>query len=246
MTFIKVAGLAAIAALTAMAFVGVSSASAQDEIVLCKKLVEVGKLCGKENLLKKGTLVLALAIDPILKNSLATILCADSIVTAESKADIGNPLGFLITQLSFGELPTPKLGNGCTTCKEVHTNTEAGGYYESSVHVKETDHFFFLSEGEATLLNCFGLGINCTYGSKTIESLIDHGGTHEIIKEGKKEVVSAYGIILIKSTLERKAGSSGFCPATGTWEANYAIYQCHPPGEPTVNIECWLALDVKA
>jgi len=242
MRFIKVLGLAAVAAVAAMAFVGAGSASAQDEIVLCKVLVEKGKLCPKGELLPAETLLLALAKDPILKNSISTVLCEDSVVTAKSKAQIGNPLGILITQLSFGALPTPSLGNGCTTCiGGIHTDTEAGKHYEASIHVKEVDHFFFLSNGSATLLNCFGLGINCSYGSETIEALIDHGGTHEI----NKKVVPVFGVILIKSTLERKAGSSGFCPATGTWEANYAIYQCHPPNEPTVNVNCWLALDTK-
>ena len=99
MRFIKVIGLAAIAAVAAMAFIGASSASAADNVVLCKKLILTLELCGAGELLPSGAVLRGLASDPVLKNSIATVLCEDATFEAKTTAEKGATLPIEITSL---------------------------------------------------------------------------------------------------------------------------------------------------
>ncbi len=250
MRFTKVLGLAAVAAVAAMAFIGTSSALATDSIVLCKELITDLSLCKAGELAPSGTVLLALATNPKLTGGFSEIKCPDSTVTAETTAASGATLPITITSLEFGSLPTPSLGNGCTTCTGgVHTTPPYTGEIEVET-IEDKDKtklhdWFFKTSGSAELLNCFGLGITCAYGSSSILSLIDNdAGEHPSAAEkpagsGKHPT---YGIILISTSLT-KTGGSGLCPGSGTWTADYYIYALDKSKTDSTKLDAWLALD---
>jgi hypothetical protein len=231
MRLIKVLGLAAVAALTAMAFIGTSSSLAQNEdtIVICKKLIEKGKLCPEGELWKEGAKLLLLAKEPVLEGGL-TVKCEDSIATAT----LGTPnVGLLPVSLDvvFGKLPTPKLGEGCSGCKEVHVPLINGW-----IKVKGEDEFYLAAEGEATLLHCTVFDVSCIYGN-AVEVPIKHDGTHPL-HEGTN-----LALLKFEVTLLRKTGSSGLCAAEGLWKATYVATLVHQTGSESGL--GWPALDKK-
>jgi hypothetical protein len=217
MRLIKVLGLAAVAALTAMAFIGTSSSLAEDTIVVCKELIEVGKLCPEGKLWAQESKLLLLAKEPVLEGSL-TVKCEDSIATAT----LGGPAAGLLPvsiDVVFGKLPTPKLGEGCSECSEVHTPL-----LEGWIKVKGTDEFYLEASGSATLLHCTFLNLTCIYGAEKIQTPIKHDGTHPL-HEGTN-----LALLKIEATLFRKTGSSGLCAAEGLWKATYVATLVHQTG----------------
>lgn len=239
MRLMKMLGLAAVAAVAAMAFIGVGTATAQtDEIVLCKDLVVNGSLCNEGRYLPSGTTVLALANEPKLLTSAGNVVCPDSVASVVTSASMGLTLPGT-TKVEFGKLPTPELGGGCSLCTGgIHT-----GSYKSEVveeTVEKVDHWYLLVyEPKATLLNCLGLGITCLYGKSHIKVPIDLDATeHKALPENK---FKGDLILFNEEPLEKLAGSGGFCPASGKWDASYTVIGCHNP--ETKNLEdCWLAL----
>jgi hypothetical protein len=163
-----------------MAFIGTSAASAEDEIVLCKKLVEVGKFCPTGESWPQTTVLLALAKNPELVGNLP-IKCEDSLAEVKTLADSGLSLPLSITSFEFGVLPTPTLGKGCKGCPfegigvrmEVHTAAP----YLASLAVKATDEFSLVVTGKMTVL-CVGLGVSCTFEGENLSSPITHNGRH--------------------------------------------------------------------
>ncbi len=204
------------------------------ELALCKSLVEAGKLCPEGEVWEAGTKILALAENPELKNSLATVKCEDSKAVAETTTTSGEKLGIKLTSLEFGKLPTPKLGEGCAVCTGgIHPTLPITG----AIEVSGEDDFFLTASGSIQLLNCFGLGITCVYGAENLKALIDpDSGKHKEALEEK-----ALGVVLINTTVSRKEGSNGFCPATGAWTANYTIYTLESGGKA---VQGWLGLYV--
>lgn len=105
---------------------------------------------------------------------------------------------------------------------------------EGSIEVTGEDDFILKSSGAAELLNCFGLGITCVYGSDSLESLIDNdAGKHKSASEEK-----GLAQILVSGTLQYVKGS-GFCPEKGTWTANYVVYTLESEGK---QVQGWIAL----
>jgi hypothetical protein len=237
MRLIKVMGLAAIAAVAAMAFIGTGAASAEDEVVLCKKLVEVGKLCPAGELWPKGTLVLALAQNPELVGNLP-IKCEDSLAEVKTLADSGLPLPLSITGLSFGLLPKPELGKGCKGCPfeafgvktEVHTAVP----YVASLTVKATDAFSLVATGKATVL-CVGLGVSCTFEGENLTSPITHNGKH-VLHAGTN-----LALINTNVTLNVTSEQPETCGTSSKWIASYTVYLAHSGLNTGL---AWPALDV--
>lgn len=209
MKFLKVLGLAAVAAAVVMALVGAGTASAADTIAICKLLVTPSTaLCPAGEVYPSGAKILASASKPKLLSSLGTVECPESKVVAETTAESGATLPISITTLTFG--PAGK----CSMCPTVDTAPPYAGKVEveeKEVEKVKVDDFFLNAKGSATLLNCFGFGITCIYGESEIKSLID------------TDPAVGFATILINSTLTRQIGSSGLCPSTGTWEANYTV-----------------------
>jgi len=224
MRLTKVFGLAAIAAVAAMAFIGTSTAGA---IVLCKELVTT---CPAGSQWPTGTQILGLATNPELLGGLA-IKCADSTVVGETTAASGNPLPAKITSLAFGILPTPTLGAGCTGCPFglitlVHANNLP---FTASLELqdKTVDKYALVATGKATVLctnSKHEAQFECGY-ERTILSPITHTGTHPLHSSSGN-----LPKIEINAALTLTLGSEFFCGSSATWDANYVIYLAHAGG----------------
>jgi hypothetical protein len=226
MRLIKVFSLAAIAAVAAMALIGASSASAAGEVVLCKELVAT---CPSGSQWPSGTVLKGLANDPELLGTL-TILCEDSTVEGKTTALSGNPLGFSITSLEFGVLPTPSLGSGCSECLEgIHVALPIAGNIKM-----EGTKYFLNGTGRATLKGCTFLHIDCTYEG-VIKSEITHTGEHP--NHAGKNLPT----INISTELIFVAGS-GFCGNDAVWDAEYVLTLATDPATQATGL-AWPSLN---
>jgi hypothetical protein len=241
MRFIKVFGLAAFAAMVAMAFIGANAASAEpDEITLCLKLVKDKELCQKGQLLPLGTTILGLAEDGKFDTTIGTELCEDSYLTAKTAAEIGSPLAVEIAAPSFGKLPTPTLGEGCVgPCTGgIHAFPLEGSQFE----VTGVDEFWLKASGLIVLLKCNAIfvTVTCTYRFENVKMKIGRDNATHRMMEG------TFDSIAVNTTMARVLthGGSELCPVSMVWSAGYSIYECHTPsGEHKL---CWIALDIKA
>ncbi len=216
MRYGKALCLATFAALVALAFIGSGTAAAEadKEIVLCEELVELTGLCPEEKYLRQGSEISGLATGAKIISSLGTVECQDSLIKGLLGTDMGKVLTVTVTDIVFGVLPTPNLGEGCSTCtKGIHAALPVGGWFE----VESLDHFFFkLEKVVFTLLNC-PAGITCVYSSGEFKSLVDRDSVEHPDWKGKKK-----DVVLVARTLSRTGGSP-FCPATAEWKGDYIL-----------------------
>ena len=129
----KMFGLAALAAVAAMAFVGASSASAEFNTTLCKELK--GLVCPEKLQWKEGETIHLVQVEPgKLLNSIATVLCLTV---------LGN---LKVLGASLANAPTPLLVDGSFTYKECGTNST----HTNCKEVNETEEglFHILKTGE--------------------------------------------------------------------------------------------------
>lgn len=226
MRITKALGLAALAAVTAMAFIGTGSAVAQNKIVLC---TELQTTCSNGKLWSGGTKLLLLAKDPELIGTLP-VKCEDSTGVVETNEDIGSPLNFKITSLKFGKLPSPE-GTGCTNCEALTSSVPVNG----SIEVEATDRYFFKSEISITGEKCTVFKVKCVFKG-TIRVEIKHDGEHP-----NHQNTTILPLITFEKTLTRTEGSEPFCGNTTTWKASYVLYLADPTtGEPGL---AWPSLD---
>jgi hypothetical protein len=231
MRLTKVFGLAAVAAVAAMAFIGAGTASAAHEVVLCSVLPPTpNSLCAAANVLPAGTEILGLAKNPKLEGTI-TVECEDSIATVKTKESMNEKLGVELTKLEFGKLPTPSLGTGCTGCTGgIHTAPP----YQGTILMENEKDYVIHTAGNALLLNC-PFGVECKFGSEALTLLIDPDLTqHDAASQVKGD------LLLINNTLNRTGGSI-LCGSTGLWTASYTTTKCHVPAVGQ-NKDCWIAL----
>ena len=230
MNSIKALCLAAVAAVTAMAFIGTSSAFAEDEVVICKELIEKGKLCPSGKLWPAGSILLALAEKPQFLTPAFNVVCEDSFFEAETGASPSPKIALNFLKWEFGVLPTPKLGEGCTNCKQIHTTLGPG-----LIEVTEFDDFWFRTGAEFEFLSCPFI-TKCRYETGEFKVLIDHKGHHPAHKGENlaRFVISELPLIF-------KFGE-GLCPKEVKWDATYVIYLVDWKGESGLG---WPALDLK-
>lgn len=233
MSLTKAFGLAALAVVAAMAFIGTSSAAAEDGVALCKVLEE---LCASGHLWPQGTIVLALAKDPKLKGVLP-ILCEDSLIEAETLAHTASPLPISIFSVKFGVLPKPELGVGCTGCPfglktEVHTAPFVP--YEASIKVTPKDIYKLLVNNAKASVLCGS--IECVFSGHVESNTITHEGEHPLHK-GKLALIPIEAeLIVLKDTSGIKA-----CGEKAIWIASYTVYLAHFGGESDL---AWPSLDI--
>jgi hypothetical protein len=217
MRFSKALGLAVLAVMAAMAFVGGGTASADSEMVLCTALVEkASELCPPNTYLKQGTTISALASAPaILLPGAPAVKCEDGIIEGGLGTTMAAELTVTVTEIAFGKLPTPALGAGCTVCTQgIHvTPLPTGAWFG----VEAGDAFFFKLEGVKIVLKGCPLGITCEYITGGFKSPIDrHAQEHPDWPEKKKDV------ILVKRVLTT-VGGSPFCPKGAEWFGEYIL-----------------------
>jgi hypothetical protein len=214
MKYLKMLGLAAIAALALTAVVGAGSAAANAK--LCKKAISP---CPAGEAYPAGTKIsasLKTKTHAQLTTSLGTITCTKSAVAGETTQESGNPLHGVITAVSFEGCTlastactvTPQnlpytatgtagatVGNGTLTVERSRTKTENGTIDEGG--------------RPQAAVQC-GVLINCTFGSGDISFAVTGGAP-------------AQGAV--NQSLEREGG---LCPSTSTWEAEYTVTSPSP------------------
>jgi hypothetical protein len=142
MRLIKMLGIAAMLALTAMAFVGATSASASiKELTMCKAHEN---LCKKANILREihGT-----ATNPVLLGNLNEKCTSSLVVLKETGLATTTTITGQVTTLTF---------TGCSPCTTVTT---------SPPYAASATKTAFTSAGSAVLGGC-PFGINCKFGTK--------------------------------------------------------------------------------
>lgn len=196
MKLIKMFGLAAIAAVAAMSFVGVSSAMAvEHEVVVCTQLQS---LCAAGNVVPQGGTITGTATNPILLGQ-TNEKCENSSVSG----DITSPGGMGLNLL--GEILTTSFTGNCKPCSTVTASAKV-------IHVTMTlpEHWVIVVlEPKATFTGC-PLGVSCTFS----EAAITMTGTNTAT--GGKIVASG-------AKLNRTAGSEFFCGNVGEWDAEYNV-----------------------
>lgn len=217
MRFAKILGIAAIAALTAMAFLGASSASA---VKLCKKagtgeepnvMYPAGECPGGESeSYTKGTVIssqLLAGTKAVLKTNIGNVVCNKSTVSGKTGASTEEKLEGEIEKVAFEEC---KLGvTACTV------NVEGLPYKALLLLVSEKQlldglghlHYHLVIHlGKATVV-C-GSVLSCTFGAK------------EILFNVHLTPLSIW-YLKVAQELERQGGL--ICPNTSFWEAEYEI-----------------------
>ena len=194
MKYVKILGLAAVAAMALTAFLGAGSASAT---VLCKT---TSTPCGA-GWIYSGPLVLSKdpGTTPILESTGGTI--EDTCTEAETSGEITNAGGASSTvvgsveHLSF---------NNCTNTTTVTVET---GTLELH-HISGTDNGTVTASGAFAVDITFA-GVTCTYG---VGNGIDLG----TFTGGKPATMD------VNAVVPKKAG--GFlCPSDSVWKANYVV-----------------------
>lgn len=205
MRLFKILGLAAFAAMSAMAFIGASAASAAPgDIDVClfslpnnPALTEAGCKAVGGTIHTKSSKVkyTSKATNPILKGTLEE-KCNESNTTVESKGDGTN--GLTVTSLSFT--------GSCTPCSEVETFAPYSGEV-----IMEGENYFLKTSGGAKIKSC-PFGVNCKFGSTNVTLKYVPGagmGNNEFRAEAEE--------------LKLEEGSKLLCGSTGKWTANYVV-----------------------
>lgn len=199
MKYVKMLGLAAVAAMALMAFVGASSASATE---LCSKAETTN--CGNKAGRTIDATLAETAVLETVPNPGTTVLATCTISTVGGKAEgggAGKPITGPIEKLEWGEI-----GKGCTKT----VDTIKPGTLE--INYKEKDNGTLTGHNaEVTVNTIFG---SCVYGtgeSKVLGEVI--GGTPATITINTNVV---------------KTGGNAACPAETRWTAKYNITEPSP------------------
>jgi hypothetical protein len=220
MRSIRMFGLAAVAAIASMAFVGATAAHAEENphpyLGFC--LQNEGLLCNVTNVINPEPggwlLVLAHANKAELKNTgffkTPEVCESDTGVKVSSGLmEEKEKLKGEITELTFSNCSGP-----CTTATAVGLPWKNG---ELKMESATSDLKLISTEGGALLSGCT-FGTKCEYGVPT-------GGNVTLLGENTLSggVLRAEGV-----TLKYKSGSGEFvCGPTGTWTAEYVAKNIH-------------------
>ncbi len=200
MRLIKMLGLGMVAAIAAMALVGVGSASAHST-ALCK----TNELPCKSPL-PSGTAItgaLESGTTAKLKSSIGTVECKKSPTSGKTTSGLATSVSGSITALKFEEC---KLGE--TSCT---VTTEGLPYAASVLVIPGTMNGEFTVKNPSATVKCGAL-INCTFGFESVNLTVDGGAPAKLL--AKEE----------RLTLEK-----GFiCPGESFWTATYTITAPNP------------------
>jgi hypothetical protein len=206
MKYLKMLGLAVMAAAAFMAFIGANSASAT---VICTETITpcpAGKKIGPTEDVGVTDHFIHATLEPESSASLLStekkllVTCTESTVTAESEAtgSATETAKATVTKLTFGN---------CSSTVDVLK----GGTLE--VHWIEGTHHGTVTSKEAEVTVNIA-GVSCTYGSQN--------GTDIGILTG-----GSMGTMEINAVVNKVAGSF-LCPSTAIWQANYTITEPEP------------------
>jgi hypothetical protein len=194
MKYFKMLGLAAITAMAAMAFVGASSASADD---LCKVNESP---CSETNKYPIGTVLKGSSKEAVLTSGEFKVTC-ESAVEGKTTEDLGAGKGLLglIEKLTFSSCK-----GSCTSATAIHTP-----YMVTAFASSQTANVFSDGSGKpgASLGGCLGFA-TCVFETEAAEAVLKVIG-------GNPAHMKAEAVKLKES--------SGVCPTSGTWTADYTM-----------------------
>jgi hypothetical protein len=200
-------GLAAIAAISAMAFLGVSSASATDT-VLCT--VDTEEPCTNNPYTGH---IEGLAVNPELLSNLANVTCGHSIILGNALGLGSGPNGK--SQLTHLEL-IDFTGNCHTTFPEVVSCTVTTIALGLVDLLKTAPNLGLVTSLNNKVRVTCGFLINCTFGGEptghALGSTLPLGST------------SLGSIVVNEAVL---TGEGPLCPEVGKWDAKYTIQLPH-------------------
>jgi len=185
MRLTKMFGLAALAAVAAMAFVGATSASAETSTQLCK--AHTGLTCGAGDAVTSHHMVLASGtVGKLLSN--ITVLCLSILIGAEPLG-LGTPQSLHTTSFEFTGCGTSSTHNNCTVSVQelpladlLKTGLDEGVLTFTSGRVRT---------------QCPNLGQDCVYDGEGMQFAV--GGQHLTAEE----------------TAATELGGKFFCPEEG-------------------------------
>jgi hypothetical protein len=205
MRFMKMIGLATMAAVASMAVVGVGSAAAQEEhrVVFCKTNET---LCKEGGAWPDDTSFLGEALGgekaPILLSGSLPVQCEESKVA-------GLTLGSKERHSLLVDIELLTFTGNCTNCPVVLENEQT--FIGHINHVGEDEYTLVVLEPLVLFHECPIVGL-CGYNEGEVELEIKND-----------EVNEGYILVLAKEEpLNRHAGSI-FCPGSGEWDAHYLL-----------------------
>jgi hypothetical protein len=195
--YVKILGLAAVAAMAVMAFVGAGTASATT-VCATGGSPQAGCPAGKG---EYDGAINATSTNPLLTNSITNVTCEHSATTIDPATSTGTPISGEVTALSFSGNCKTASGTACTV--EVLNlpypgTVESLGGGKSDLIVKDPT-------GAGAKVVC-GFLINCTFTTKEATLTMTNGSP---------STATASKIVLTRS--------GGFCPATAEWDATYSV-----------------------
>ncbi len=202
MRLIKMLGLAMVAAIAAMAFVGATGAQAvpHDQYGLCKAAELL--LCKAENLIPVGSgVLLGTATNPELVGNLNEV--------CESSKAVGKITGALDEKVGLKGEITSLTFTGCKPCTSVTVTPPLAA--ELKMGTIGGEDWKMVSKGNAKFTGC-PFGVTCKFGTGAgnIEPPIEMNATDTVLNTN--------GAVL---TLEE--GSAFICGSSGKWFAKYLL-----------------------
>jgi hypothetical protein len=185
-------GLAAIAAVAAMAFIGVPSASANNSTALCNEASEALACPGAQ----LTTTLHGTASEPLLHTSIVNVKCTSSLAKI-SVLGLGNPQSGHLEELTWTGCKT----HGGTNCT---VTTLLKGLLNGLK--LSTTHAHIESDGNTAVLVKCGESLHCIYAGKP--TLLAEGSPADLKANTTVTEVAAHGEKFI-------------CPNTSTWLALY-------------------------
>jgi hypothetical protein len=196
-------GLAGIAAIAAMAFLGAGTASAT---TLCNTAAGAGKCASPY---PTGTKISASSSEAILKTNLGTVICKKATTTGKTtNAGGAGAVTGTVEGLTFTEC---KLGSTNCTVTSVHLN-----YTASVAWTSGNNGTFTVGKGTGGAPGAHvvcGALIDCTFTGEGIQLDVDGG---------------APALVLAKEEVLAKESGGFFCPSTSTWTATYTVSAPNP------------------
>jgi hypothetical protein len=205
MKYVKMMGLAALAALALTAVIGAGTASAK----ICST-EGTGEACGgTHGKVYTGEIHAVNETNAVLTSGFITVTCTTSTIqgTVTGATTSGN-----ITAVTF---------SGCSantggTCTAKTTASEANKYPAKAFHGAAAPNANMTVTNVTGEFTCtvFGSTVVCKY------TATDAGGANEILIKGSD---TAPTVEATSVKLTKDEGSSGLCSSTATWTAKYSV-----------------------
>lgn len=225
MRYIKMLGLAAMATMVAMAFVGASSAMAEPEhplIVLCE---EPELICEEGNWAPNPTEIHAETLPsepPVLLSSIGSVLCEHSLARLTLLNELAKLIEGHLLALNF----TGECHLGSTKCTVTVNGLGGLSFTPDEVKLAAIVQAIPLEGKETNATVKCGFLINCTFSAEPETKLLAHSDE------------KGHLLLLAKKAPLKRA--SGFCPETAEWDATYHAVNLDP--ELSLKLGLWIEL----